>query len=241
MFSKENPMGAKIVLIKNENIISDDKSTAESFNSHFVTITDALCLDPAFKDVGTHKTPDKKIDTAVKKYKDHPSIIAIKRKDAFEFRFVTLLNVMTKVEALEANESSSDNLPTKIIQEAKEAICPYLTDSINAAMNSCVFSEKRKEAEVSVIYKKGDTCQIMSYRPISILSARSKIFERIISKQINKLMAGMLSPLLSGFRQGYSTQHALFRVVEKWKKHLDMMGIVGTILMDLSHCIPTIY
>ena len=61
------------------------------------------------------------------------------------------------------------------------------------------------------------------------------------SEQINHFMSGMLSPLLSGFRQGYSTQHALFRVVERWKKHLDMKGIVGTILMDLSKaydCIP---
>ena len=120
-------------------------------------------------------------------------------------------------------------------------ICPYLADSINAAMNNCVFPEKLIEAEVRAIYKKGDTCQIMNYRPISILSALSKIFERIISKQIKKFMAGMLSPLLFGFRQGYSKQHALFRVVEKWKKHLDMMGIVGTILVDMSKaydCIP---
>ena len=118
----------------------------------------------------------------------------------FEFRFVTLLNVMNKIEALEANKPSSDNLPTKIIQEAKEVICPYLTDSINAAMDNCVFPKKLKEAEVRAICKKGDTCQIMYYRPISILSALSKIFERIIGEQINKFMAGMLSPLLSGFR-----------------------------------------
>ena len=81
----------------------------------------------------------------------------------------------------------------------------------------------------------------MNYRPISILSALSIIFERIISEQINKFMAGMLSPLLPGFQQGYSTQHALFRVVGKWKKHLDMMGIVGTIVINLLKaydCIP---
>ena len=73
--------------------------------------------------------------------------------DTFEFRFVTLLNVMTKIEALETN--SSDNLPTKIILEAKEVICPYLADSINAAIDNCVFPEKLKEAEVREIYKKG--------------------------------------------------------------------------------------
>ena len=38
-----------------------------------------------------------------------------------------------------------------------------------------------------------------------------------MSEQINQVMAGTLSPLLSGFRQGYSTQNALFRVVEIWK------------------------
>ena len=54
-------------------------------------------------------------------------------------------------------------------------------------------------------------------------------------------MTGMLSPLLSGFRQRYITQHALCRVLESWQKYLDMTGIVGTILMDLSKaydCIP---
>ena len=106
-------------------------------------------------------------------------------------------------------------------------ICPYLTDSINATIDNCVFPEKLKEAEVRAIYKKGDTCQIMNYRPISILSALSKIYERIISEQSNKFMAGMLFPLLSGFRQGYSTQHALFRVVEKWKKTSRYDGYSG--------------
>ena len=52
MFSNENPMGNKIVLIKDDNIISDDKVIAESFNSHFVTKTDYLGLDPTFQDLG---------------------------------------------------------------------------------------------------------------------------------------------------------------------------------------------
>ena len=91
----------------------------------------------------------------------------------FEFRFVTLLNVMNKIEALKTNKPSSDNLPTKIIQEAKGVICPYLTDSINAVMNNCVFSEKLKEAEVRAIYKKGgymSNNELYTYKyPISLV------------------------------------------------------------------------
>ena len=79
MFSNENPMGDKIVLIKDDNNIVDNKVIAESFNSHFVSITDSPGLDPTFKDVGIHKAPEKKIDTAVKKYKDHQCIIAVKK------------------------------------------------------------------------------------------------------------------------------------------------------------------
>ena len=51
----------------------------------------------------------------------------------------------------------------------------------------------------------------------------------------------ILSSLLSGFREGYSTQHSLVRVIEAWRRCLDSSGIVGTILMDLSKaydCIP---
>ena len=46
--------------------------------------------------------------------------------------------------------------------------------------------------------------------------------------------SALLSNLLSGFRKGYSTQHALFRVIETWRQCLDSRGVVGTILMDLS-------
>ena len=67
-----------------------------------------------------------------------------------------------------------------------------------------------------------------------VLSAMSNIFETSMSEQINQCFVGILSSLLSGFRQGYCTQHALFRVVETWKRCLDMSGIVGTILIDLS-------
>ena len=111
------------VLIEDDTIITDDKVIAESPNSHFVTTKNCLGLDPTFKDVGIHKTPDRKIDIAVAKYKNPPSIIAINRKvkmgHTFEFRFVTLLHVMSKIEALEANKPSSDNLQKKLYRKRK--------------------------------------------------------------------------------------------------------------------------
>ena len=120
-------------------------------------------------------------------------------------------------------------------------ICSYFTSCINAVINNCYFPDKLKEADVTAINKNGDNCQKQKYRPISVLPNMSKITEWIMSEQITQHFVGILSPLLSGFRQGYNTQHALFRVIEIWKKCLDVLGIIETILMDLSkayNCIP---
>ena len=44
----------------------------------------------------------------------------------------------------------------------------------------------------------------------------------------------MIRRLLCGFRKGYNAQHALVRMLEKWKTSLDNGENIGTILMDLS-------
>ena len=54
-------------------------------------------------------------------------------------------------------------------------------------------------------------------------------------------MEDKLSPLLCGFRKKYSTQHALLRMIERWRHCLDNSGAIATVLMDFSKaydCIP---
>ena len=69
---------------------------------------------------------------------------------------------------------------------------------------------------------------------ISVLPTVSKLFERIMDKQIVAFITPFLSSLLCGFRQGYSAQHALVRLLEKFKISLDKGGKAGAVLMDLS-------
>ena len=79
-----------------------------------------------------------------------------------------------------------------------------------------------------------DSCLKENYRPISILPALSKVVEKLFAKRIQAFMDTKLSKLLCGFRSGYSTQHALFRLIQKWHSCLDNSGKIGSILMDLS-------
>ena len=45
---------------------------------------------------------------------------------------------------------------------------------------------------------------------------------------------------MCGYRKGFSTQHALIALIEKWKVSLDNKGFAGAILMDLSKAFDTI-
>ena len=50
-----------------------------------------------------------------------------------------------------------------------------------------------------------------------------------------------MSPFISAYREGYSTEHVLVRLIEEWRKKLDDDYIVSGVLMDLSKafdCIP---
>ena len=76
-----------------------------------------------------------------------------------------------------------------------------------------------------------------NYRPVSILPLVSKVFEKIMYDQLYEYIEHFLNQLLRGFR----TQHALFKLLQKWQKELDSGGFISTILMDLSKaydCLP---
>ena len=45
---------------------------------------------------------------------------------------------------------------------------------------------------------------------------------------------------MCGYRKGYSLQHALLSMLEKWKMSLDKGGYGGGVLMDLSKAFDTL-
>ena len=96
----------------------------------------------------------------------------------------------------------------------------------------CKFPGERKEGEITSLFKNQDALTKKNYRPITILTSESKIFERIMCEQIKVFLP--FSHYLCGFREGYSTQHALLRLLETCKEFLDKKGYVGAVLMDLS-------
>ena len=90
------------------------------------------------------------------------------------------------------------------------------------------------------VHKADETTNKKNYRNISLLPAVSKIFEKIMQSQISAFIEKSLSPFSCGYRKGYSAQHALVSMLEKWRISLDKGGYCGGILMDLSTAFDTL-
>ena len=91
-----------------------------------------------------------------------------------------------------------------------------------------------KNANVTPVHKKDDPIDKTNFPPISILPLLSKVFERFICNQLGKYMDTFLNKLLCRSRKAHSTQHALFKLLQRWEKELGNSRLVGTILMDLQ-------
>ena len=60
------------------------------------------------------------------------------------------------------------------------------------------------------------------------------MLERILFEQMSVYFDKFLSDQQCGFRKGYSTQHCLLNLLEKWKNSVDKGKVFGALLTDLS-------
>ena len=135
---------------------------------------------------------------------------------------------------LNPSKSTSGSLPTKILQSVSKECSIPLTDCFNNCIFDGVFPTELKLASIIPVLKSGEASSKSNYRPISILLSLSKVFEKLLSLQINAFIEKKFSSRLCGFRANYSTQQALLKLLQQWQSCLDDSGKVGTILMDLS-------
>ena len=110
----------------------------------------------------------------------------------------------------------------------------------NYSIEKSDFPQNLKLADITPVYKKNDPLDKTNYRPVNVLPVVSKIFERIMQKQINDFIISFLSPYLCGYRKVFNTQHALLTLVENWRKRFDNKRFCGEMLIDLSKAFDTL-
>ena len=142
--------------------------------------------------------------------------------DHFSFKKVSISEVEKELRELNSNKATIfGNIPTKLLKQSSKCCSDTLQKLFNDALRDGYFPDKLRRADVTPVFKKGDTTKAKNYRPVSVLPEVSKIFERVMHKQISFYIDQFLSPYMCGYRKGFSTKHALLSLIEKWKKMLD--------------------
>ena len=182
---------------------------------------------------------DDKVLNAIRKFKGHPSILKIKENvivsEKFTFVEKNVDEIKTEIEGLNTNKPTThNNIPAKVLVNCKDICAECITNVYNDSLSECNFPALLKLADISPAHKKFETTLKINYRPISILPSVSKIFEGNMYDQIYAYMNKYLSPYLCGFGKGYSAQHCLMVMLERWNKAVDNKQIAGAILTDLS-------
>ncbi len=115
-------------------------------------------------------------------------------------------------------------------------LAPVISHVVSCSLMEGVFPEKLKLAKVIPLHKGRSRTEITNYRPISLLSCFSKIFEKIMQE---RLVSHLKSPKIIhesqyGFRAGHSCEHALLEAQNKIHLALERKQVTTLLLLDFS-------
>ena len=125
-------------------------------------------------------------------------------------------------------------MPIRVVKEKAEYFAKIIYSQFNESINSSKFSLSFKLANMTPVFKNESRNHKNNYRPVHILPLISKVFEKIMNKQLSIYFEEILSKFQCGFRKGFSTQHCLLLMLEKWKRAVDNNKVFGALLTDLS-------
>ena len=157
-------------------------------------------------------------------------------------------DLLTKKEVLDAVKLLSDKktpdytgISTNFI---KQTICSYINPIfhiLNLSLLNGVVPLQFKIAKVIPIFKSGDKASMDNYRPISLLSAFSKILEKIVASRLLIFLKenDIFSKWQFGFRGGHSTSHPMVHFINKVTESLNNKKHTIGIFCDLKKAFDT--
>ena len=153
----------------------------------------------------------------------------------FSIPLISEREVSRVLDSLNANKSVGlDGIHPIILKLSSPA--KHISEIINKSINSGKCPDCLKLAKVLALHKGNDTCNPSNYRPISILPAVSKLFEKHVSKHLTRylLKHQLLQSTQSGLRRHHSCITALTKLTDQWLEAIDSGYITGALFLDFK-------
>ena len=223
--SKTSTQTTPATINYNDTILSNETDIANAMNDFFVN-------------VGPNLDRDIKNPTC-----SHIDFLGPSTPNSIFITDVTSYEIYVLLNKIQINKACGPfSFPNKVLKNNAGLFSGILQILISKSLHEGHFPSLLTEARVCPIHKKGDQEKCSNYRPISLLSNISKIYERIMYNRVYDfiLKENALYDLQYGFQKGASTAHALVNLVENIKKSLDNKANVGGVFIDLQKAFDTV-
>lgn len=164
-------------------------------------------------------TPNEINESFLRNYKDNTTSCGSQTNfqwNSFNFRIVDEAEVINALFEVKSNAVGLDELPLKFLK----IILPLIISPIRYVFNRIIISGKFprawKMAKIIPVQKKPRNDSLENLRPISILPSLSKVFEKILKKQICNYITdnNLLTPFQSGYRPNHSTKTVMLKILD---------------------------
>ena len=171
-----------------------------------------------------------------------PNINPIPRNENNMFMHYATNNELIKIIKELKKEGGLDDISRRFLKLASSQIAPYLRDLFNKCIQAGLYPTEFKIAKVTPVYKKAQRDSVTNYRPISVLSNLSKIFETLIYNRIKRFFHSydLLSNKQFGFRDGSNTELATLHVINKIMPSIQDRKFAICVFLDYRACFDTI-
>ena len=155
---------------------------------------------------------------------------------SFQFDLVDDDTIVKTLQSIKSKSSSGhDGISSKLLKFLSPPLISPLRVIINQSLITGIYHDKLKIAKVIPLFKKDDKVKIDNYRPISLLSSISKIFEKVVYNQLYRYFTQnkLFYHSQYGFRAKHSTELATVELVDRILHSIDNKELPLAIYMDL--------
>ena len=208
----------------NNTEITNKQEISDEINKYFASIGSNLAKG----------IPDENLD---------PISLVKQSQSTFRFKKITPIQIHNLImKSANGKATGLDVVSNPLLNTASPIISSQLADIFNQCIEHGTFPNDLKIGKVIPIFKFGEKDDPGNYRPISILSAFARSFEKLLYQQLYKFSADnrMLGDKQWGFRSLHSPIHALQKAVNNWLLNIDKGKTNAVIFLELRKAFDTV-
>ena len=140
--------------------------------------------------------------------------------------------------------SGPDCIPVVVLKNCELELSYILAELFNKCLKESCFPDCWKVLSVVPVFKNvGEKSTAKNYRPVSLLSVVSKVFEKLVNNKIVDHLekCGVFSDFQYGFRSPRSTAEVLTVVSDRIARAFNRSGATRAVALDISKAFDRVW